>query len=569
MAEVIDFGSRRERQGGERAKATAAETSRRLESAGEIAAELRRTHRIALGDRSVLAANLGRMWRGAFPKEAAPPLSKLFETAFGRQGPVQYKKRARFVRFDGEDPDDTLNAHGANYVELAEAIAALAHDGQPADAVKQAKQRAILQLVEGSSFDRRRPPAARLRDEAVATLIDCCDRMVRRVEEAVDLAEMRATLQNDAVMAVIDDDGTVESLHGAAWGRERGQLRESDPHRRLEEALDACSESERMTETFRDDLEALRHLKLQFPNYPLRLGPGDLDLSDPDIDVSERWSRMAPRVVLGEVMTPVEQEAGVVLIDIDEGEIEQVVQDRKVSYGRAIARHGLTDAPAFDHVLARRDLLLWREAPRALARRYGYPDEEIDDKLHTLGALDERIEEDGFAPPRDPWEDKAPLTIWARRRIELQLAFDATTERWRLCLALVPGVGGGTFGPNGGFGSGWDDVYGLYDDESFEPSLNFGWFTEAIKRRRWNGEACSCRKWETTGSWSSQWRTRADRRSSCSASEAAASRPRPSRASRRCSRRSRTARSATTGSRRRSTLTGTGQRRRRAGRWPG
>jgi hypothetical protein len=432
----------------------ASQTRQRRAAAQEIAEALKKTHRTELSDRQIFASNLGRMWREAFPKDSAPPLAKLFEKVFGDEGPTQYKKRARFVRFEDEDTDGTLNAHGRHFVELAAAIAAMAHEGQPADVVRLSEQRAILQLVEGSSFDRRRPPAARLRQEAVQALIDCFDRILKRVESEVDLSEMRATIQQDLLAAVIDEDGEIVRL-----------CEEAD-HRRKED-------SERSS--------ALRQLALPpLPNeIPITIWDSDLDLGPSDSDALWRVSNLAPRVVLGDVFSPATLE-GTLNLEIDEDAFERQLREAMTGYGDALARHGLSaNVPDVDGQRIYR-IQIERAVVKALARRFGYPDDWVEEACNSIHDLTARLREDDRQPPDDLWMDAPSLPIYARRRMALQLAFDAASDRWRLTLALVHGVGD-PFTPREGV-YGIRRPYTLFEFEPgrnvsshvFEPCLNLG-----------------------------------------------------------------------------------------------
>lgn len=201
---------------------------KRLGEARDIAARLRRTHRTDPSDRAIFAANLARMCDEVDPNGKTPLLA-IFETAFGKDFDAKYKKRKRFVCAAAEEtPSEGFAAHGADYVDLAEATAKIVLQGQPTHAITQAKHRAILQLIEGSSLDDLRPPEARLKDEAVASLLECFDQMVRNVETEVDLNAMRAVVEYNAVSAVIDSDGNVQRLVPIETHEDRWPARQVD-----------------------------------------------------------------------------------------------------------------------------------------------------------------------------------------------------------------------------------------------------------------------------------------------------------------------------------------------------
>lgn len=455
---IIDMSTRR--NGTDNADAENREKvhAKRLSEAPAIADLLRNTPRLEPSTRAIFARNLHRMIEEMSPRASSSSLRRVFEIAFGRDFDSKYKKRKRFVcAIEEEAPVEGFAAHGADYVSLAEAVADFAHDGQPANAIDQARKRAILQLIIGSEYEEQRAPEARLKDEAVASLLGCFDWMVRKVEAEVDLDAMRSVVEHEAVSAVIGSNGEVESLRGArTWD-------DLFPQRLPFEGDEVYEARER--EWFRANWHpAKRALFDTFPGYGnprtkaewqtfnaalhlgLSGGPNeepvrifDSELFDWGSGADERSSPFAPRVVLGEVYSP-EEVAGFVMVEIDEDEIERELQQNAQDYDEAINRHALSEiAPEFDRDREYRTILE-KAAAKALAAQFGYPDAWISKECGALSDLEDKIQEDQYQPPNDPWNKEVDTNIVARRQIELKLLCDYTTRRWRLCLALSQGI---------------------------------------------------------------------------------------------------------------------------------
>jgi hypothetical protein len=487
---VVDMWTRRQRiRGEDQAAVREKAKAERLEAAPDIAARLRSTPRTASGDRAIFTANLARMCVEASMHDKSS-FSQLFETAFGKDFEAKYKKRKRFIcSRDEQPPSEGFAAHGADFVDLAEATAKIAHAGQPENAIQQAKHRAILRLIEGSSFDDNRPPEARLKDEAVAALLRWFDHIVLKVETEVDLDAMRALIEHDTVSAIVDGNGNVQDLVSTETGedsypnRQKGESIEAYETRRTDAWVARKHPAERaLLGLLREKpngkkidngnkiLAALSHLALKEPNTePVGIFEGDFD--DPGFSsatASDTSSPFAPRVVLGEIHSPLDIE-GAVMLDIDEAEIEATLAEQEGDYMAVIARHRLADlAPAFDRALAHRHILK-NAALKGLALRFGYSEAWISDECASFYDLDQKVKNDDFEPPEDPWTRGQTAGLIARRHIELKLLRDHATERWRLCLALSHGVRLGIYGREGVYGT---KRYG----EPFQPSMCLGFY---------------------------------------------------------------------------------------------
>ena len=470
---------------------------RRLDGAPQIAALLRGNPRIDINDRPIFAANLARMC-GDASSDGKSSVRRIFETAFGKaSGDAKYKKLKRFVRAkDDEQPSEGFAAHGADFVDLAEATAKISQAGHSDAVIQQAKLQAILQLVEGSSLDDKRPPEARMKDKAVLMLVEHVESMVRKVDAEVDLDAMRAVVDHDEISAIIDGNGRIERLipteaHGIGLERSKDESDESHDARWIKREMSRKHLAERelwgllgdkwnhlydkpngrITE---DDLRlvaAAKHIALKEPNdEPVPIFPEDLD--DPsDSEFAYRIrSPFAPRVSLGDIYSPVDIE-GAVTLDIDEAEIKETLNQQERDYNAAIASSRLAElAPPFNRSRAERRLLK-DAAVKALALRFGYSEAWIAKECSSFETLDEKIAEDGFEPPENPWIEEEFSGVLVRRQIELILLRDLTTARWHPWLALAQGECAEASYREG--------VYGINNDElGFLPSIYLGLYDE-------------------------------------------------------------------------------------------
>jgi hypothetical protein len=325
---VVDLAKLREKAQQQRAEAR----QRRLNDAPDTREVLWKTARTEKQDRAIFAANLARMC-GEATRDDKTSIREIFKAAFGKDFDSKYKKLKRFVcARDDEPPKEGLAAHGADFVALAEAVASIAHAGQPADAIAQARKRAILQLIEGSSFDDKRLPEARRRDEAVGALLEWQDQVVQNIKEAVDLDAMYDAVGHASAAAVIDAESNVSHLAGAIGDWSDGntpnaletdedftsrntEYRVSLLHPAQQDLYKVLRDQIAPENDRQDDLVASQILHTVGPNdAPFPIGVWDLAEPDaPDLTREASYAPFAPRVVLGDVLS-VDRHAKLTLI---------------------------------------------------------------------------------------------------------------------------------------------------------------------------------------------------------------------------------------------------------------
>ena len=462
------------------------ETHKRLRDADEIEAELRLPGNIRKPDRPILARNLGRIWERTFRGREAPPLSALFEAAFGKQaGEANHKKRKRFIRFDGEDLPERESeiragdfaAKGHLFADMARAIADIANHGKSDQEIQDERRRAILQLIEDSSLDKNVAPAD-LWAEAQAELRKRLRQVTDLVEREVDLERMAEVTQHDL-------------LHLVYWHESIERLQSDRRHDRLERRLQPLTGDvprdvpyEKLSQRDRDLRDARRMLHDREDGGNQQ----SVWLDYEDFDVGEEWVRafndlvvmnrhrwdtriMSPRVVLGHVFTPVKPKNGVVRVKVDAGELRDEAERLSKACGSVVTSTSsdwLAKKIGADSML---DLLVRRDAIKGLALAHGYTAHDIEKRdMRDISGLARAIEEDGNAPI-DPWVKGESIGIVVRRRLEILLCRDFASGGWQPVLVLAQGVAANNpYDHEGREG----DAGIKFRHGPFEPAINFG-----------------------------------------------------------------------------------------------
>ena len=468
------------------------ETHKRLRDADEIEAELRLPGNIRKPDRPILARNLGRIWERTFRGREAPPLSALFEAAFGNQaGEANHKKRKRFIRFDGEDlpereseiRDGDFAAKGHLFADIARAIKDIdiANHGKSDEDIRDERRRAILQLIEDSSLDKKVAPADRYRAEAQAELRKRLRQVTDLVEREVDLDRMEEIVSHDLIYAVIDwRDGTSRIKPPQSNHR----------HDRLERRLQPLTGDvprdvpyEKLSQRDRDLRDARRML------YDREDGGNQQSVWSgyEDFDVGEEWVHRwmhayanwtfgygdidSPRVVLGHVLTPVKPKNGVVRVKVDAGELRDEAERLSRACGSVVTSTSSDWLAGRTDTGSMLDLLVRRDAIKGLALAHGYTAHDIEKRdMRDISGLARAIEEDGNAPI-DPWVKGESIGIVVRRRLEILLCPDFASGGWQPVLVLAQGVAVNNPDDHEGREG---DAGVKFMNGPFEPAINFG-----------------------------------------------------------------------------------------------
>ena len=200
-ADIINFETRRENGADEpavddtRRSEAVAIWRQELETADAIVRHLKTNPKLEDTDRRAFAVNLGRMIEKEFAKTSKKSLPGLFSAAFPKEtSEAHLKKRKRFVRLPGEDaPHITRNgeyhARGLAYLDLAAALAA--RSSEEGWSPEDLRRRAVLSLIERSTFDRLNTANARESSNERAELSEALDTLAENVGYWAMLHKMR------------------------------------------------------------------------------------------------------------------------------------------------------------------------------------------------------------------------------------------------------------------------------------------------------------------------------------------------------------------------------------------
>ncbi|GEO18741.1 hypothetical protein [Microvirga aerophila] len=322
-------------------------TRARLDEADQIAQDIRSSKRISEPDRPRLARNLGRMIEAAKAHNVHDLISQLFAAAFGDAvAESALKKRKRYVRLQGEAlPPAQLpgeyHARGAEFLRLSQAWADLQ---RPSDvAPEDARRQAILNLIEGTTFDTRTRITLRRAEASRIEFVEQMNRVLTHISSSVDLDTYFDTASE--IPLVPENDGTERKFLvglGTFWDG-----------------------------TGWDELR-IQPIASYIPQSPV--GEDGDRLSD---GICTHW--LAPKVHIGFIYTPVIMDYAIPYT-IPQGRKSREHEDELVSH--LIHRYGPENVPLYEHVVEqfREEFSARREA--AFRREAGMPD--IDALAQTM-----------------------------------------------------------------------------------------------------------------------------------------------------------------------------------------
>ncbi len=182
----------RERAGQAARAESLGQTRHRLDEADRIKDQLGNArHRVSKDDRPRLARNLGRMIEAKTSGSPLAFVNQLFEMTFKKEAESALKKRKRYVRLAKDELQPNANsfgpyhAGGKQFVELAENLAKFT-EGE-SSFTDDVRRRAILNLVEGTSYDTRARLALRRLDDSCQEFAERMADVLRQIERSVDL----------------------------------------------------------------------------------------------------------------------------------------------------------------------------------------------------------------------------------------------------------------------------------------------------------------------------------------------------------------------------------------------
>ncbi|MAC33236.1 MAG: hypothetical protein CME38_06465 [Haliea sp.] len=167
------------------------DSAARLAGVAEAEKQMRKG-KIPESDRVVLAKNLGKMFNAACRRHKELSTRQIFLAAFGEvDGESQYKKRKTLVWMPGEEGRaPSLQTRAIKYLDLCDHLMRYLEFPQGLDDAGKRK-RALLRLIEGSSYDQHGVRRERIDAEYRQELDNRIGTVVRRLREAVDIDWMR------------------------------------------------------------------------------------------------------------------------------------------------------------------------------------------------------------------------------------------------------------------------------------------------------------------------------------------------------------------------------------------
>ena len=182
MADTIINASDRFAQRGEKSKHTVIDV-------------LRRTGRVELSDRAMLAERLGQAASRLDPDRPAQAAKRWFDQAWHGE---RWAKRKRFVILPGETPNDPQNegayvASGADWAALVEQAAQAQHPGLDIMSISD-RARAVRDLLRGTSFLPSFAPVPLDGDNAQSLVVAYADRVASVIDEGSGIRRLWTVL---------------------------------------------------------------------------------------------------------------------------------------------------------------------------------------------------------------------------------------------------------------------------------------------------------------------------------------------------------------------------------------
>lgn len=158
-----------------------------LSQANEIELRLKSCKKFDLRDRSIFARNLGDMISSEIRKDDSLTMHKIFQKAFGNSAESMYKKRKSLITLPKETAEPKkLRSKARDYLEILTTISEIKCQYSE-EQLTSLRQKFILQLVEGSSFDDQRKIKDRMYENSMGYLKDALNKIADKVLANVDL----------------------------------------------------------------------------------------------------------------------------------------------------------------------------------------------------------------------------------------------------------------------------------------------------------------------------------------------------------------------------------------------
>lgn len=179
----------------------------RLNEAQAAYDQLRIDAKVAVSDRPILAANLGKMLERVRSEKPRGAVKEVFQLAFGNTWESAYKKRGRYLVFRDEidgtrKGEEVFHATGRAYLDIAHTIQGLAGEEGT-----EGTRRGVLNLIEGTSLDVRAVHKLREQDHGRMEFRSAIQGVLDRLLTTVDLQRYIELLSKAPMKLVVAEDG--------------------------------------------------------------------------------------------------------------------------------------------------------------------------------------------------------------------------------------------------------------------------------------------------------------------------------------------------------------------------
>lgn len=186
-----------EKRSSQKVEAESKHRKRKIHQTREGISKLKAAKRLSLDDSLRMANNLGKIARRA-EKRTGVSIRKVFISALGEApGESLYKKRKTVMLYEGETPNKReIRKTSGPYIALAEQLYRELSGDRSANL---AEERALGDLIEGTTFESKQWPDEKMHQEAILELERQLYSLVESLEDKVDLDWMHAFVKANKV----------------------------------------------------------------------------------------------------------------------------------------------------------------------------------------------------------------------------------------------------------------------------------------------------------------------------------------------------------------------------------
>ena len=199
-----------EKRSSQKVEAESKHRKRKIHQTREGISKLKAAKRLSLDDSLRMANNLGKIARRA-EKRTGVSIRKVFISALGEAvGESLYKKRKTVMLYEDETPNEReIRKTSDHYIALAKQLYRELSEDKSANL---AEERALGDLIEGTTFESRQRPTEKMHQEAILELERQLYSLVESLEDKVDLDWMYAFVKANKIGVDSKHYGSVDNV---------------------------------------------------------------------------------------------------------------------------------------------------------------------------------------------------------------------------------------------------------------------------------------------------------------------------------------------------------------------